>query len=399
MALVAAMDSTPVANKLTVFAASMISAAGAAIFLILPLLIGTATEALNLASDQAGLIASSYFLGYMLICLSAVFWIHLVNWQLVSVSGFILLCAGLAISATVPVYTVILGGMFASGCGGGILFGLALCVIAETEDPDRYFGVKIVAEQVLGAALLFSLPLLITEGGGFRTLTLVTAVVLGGIGLVTFWIPAKGGRKTTTEAATLRAYSAIPIWIGMVSLLIYFGGLSAVWAFVERNADGNGIDAITIGQALSFGVIGGGVGAFIAAISGDRFGRVRPLLFSALIIAAALWIYNGSFSGVTFAIVTFLFSGAWNYSLAYQLGIVASVDTSGRYVVLMSAALASGAVLGPAAAGFLINDDGFGKVHAMAIIAVAIATTAYIYLVSVEQAAVPDGPTPSKLRG
>jgi MFS family permease len=185
----------------------------------------------------------------------------------------------------------------------------------------------------------------------------------------------------------------------MASLLIYFGGLSAVWAFVERIADGNGIDAITIGQALSFGVIGGGVGAFIAAISGDRFGRVRPLFFSALIIAAALWIYNGSFSGITFAIVTFLFSGAWNYSLAYQLGIVASVDASGRYVVLMSAALASGAVLGPAVAGFLINDGGFEKVHVMAIIAVAIATTAYIYLVRVKQAAAPDGPTHSKLRG
>lgn len=389
MALVTAVDSTPVDNRFTVFAASMISAAGAAIFLILPLLIGTATDTLNLSSDQAGLIASSYFLGYMLICLSAVFWIHRANWQLVSIGGFFLLFAGLVISATMPDYTVILVGMFASGCGGGILFGLALCVIAETEDPDRYFGVKIVAEQILGAALLFSLPLLITNGGGFRTLTLVTAAVVAGIGLVTWWIPARGRMKTATEATTPQGYSTIPIWVGMLSLLFYFGGLSAVWAFVERIADGNGIDAITIGRGLSFGVIGGGVGALIAAISGDRFGRVRPLIFSVLIIASVLWIYNGTFSGLTFAILTFLFSGAWNYSLAYQLGIVASVDASGRYVVLMSAALASGAVLGPAAAGFLINGNDFSQVHVMAVIAVTIATAAFIHLTRFQQAPAP----------
>jgi hypothetical protein len=83
---------------------------------------------------------------------------------------------------------------------------------------------------------------------------------------------------------------------------------------------------------------------------------------------------------VSFAIVTFAFSGAWNYSLAYQLGIAASVDFSGRYVVLMSSALASGAVLGPAVAGFVITGSDFGMVYLMAITAVTIATLAYVHL-------------------
>lgn len=363
-------------QRRTIFAASMISAAGAAIFLILPLLIGAAAESLGLPNDKAGLIASSYFFGYLLICVTAVFWINRVNWRFVSAMGFVLLSGGLIASALVPFYSGILASMFISGSGAGILFGLALCIISETDDPDRYFGVKIVAEQLLGAALLFCLPLLMAGNDDFSTLAVITAVVLAVTGLVTFWLP-EHGTKGESSAASEHAGSSLPVWIGLLALLVYFGGLSGVWSFIERIADSNEIDAVTIGRGLSFGVIGGGVGAFIAATAGDRFGRILPLITAALIITGVLWVYSGEFSGLVFGAVTFVFSGAWNYSLAYQLGIVASVDYSGRYAVLMSAALATGAMLGPAAAGFLITGAEFGQVYLMALVAVVIASIAF----------------------
>ena len=189
------MENATLGNRKVIFAASTISAVGAAVFLILPLLIGAATESLHLSTERAGLVASSYFLGYMLICLTGVLWIHRVNWRVTSTSGFVLLVVGLVISALTSDYQVVLCGMFVAGCGGGVLFGLALCVISELQDPDRSFGVKLVAEQFLGAALLFSLPFFIENGGGFRALTLTTALVLGGFCVVSFWIPAKS-KKT-----------------------------------------------------------------------------------------------------------------------------------------------------------------------------------------------------------
>jgi hypothetical protein len=59
-------------SKRAVFAASTISASGSAIFLIMPLLIGVASEDLGLSNKDAGFVASSYFSGYLLICLSLV---------------------------------------------------------------------------------------------------------------------------------------------------------------------------------------------------------------------------------------------------------------------------------------------------------------------------------------
>ena len=368
-------------GRRSIFAASMISAVGAAIFMILPLVIGAAAESQELTSDKAGLVASSYFFAYLLICLSAVFWINRIPWRVVSLCGFILLTCGLLVTVLFPYYGALLAGMFVSGCGAGILFGLALCVISETDDPDRYFGVKIVAEQLLGAALLFALPLIMRGNDDFETLIWVTALVLASLTVVTFWLPERGTKCTAPEEVTGRTGLSWPLWLGLAALLVYFGGLAGVWSFVERIADSNGIDMVTIGRGLSFGVIGGGVGAFVAAVTGDRFGRIKPLVAAGLVIAMVLWAYSREFSGLTFAVLTFLFSGMWNYALAYQLGIVASADFSGRYVVLMSAALGSGAMLGPALAGFLIQGTNFAGVFIMALAAVVLATTAFVVLV------------------
>jgi|TARA_B110000211_G_scaffold219407_1_gene265125 predicted MFS family arabinose efflux permease len=364
-----------------VAAASVVSAAGAAIFLILPLIVGTATVSWQLNSEKAGLIASSYFLGYLLICLSTVFWIYKVDWRHVSLVGFSLLGGGLVVSAFAQDYMILLGGMFVSGIGGGGLFALALCIIAQTENPDRYFGVKLVAEQLLGVALLFSLPLLIAAGYGFSEVILATGCVLTALGIASFWVPRETDVSLELEGDdTKRAVSLLPLWIGLAALFVYFSGLSAVWAFAERIADGNGIDTVTIGRGLSFGLFGGGLGALAAALLGDRFGRTLPLALSALILAAVMWVYNAEFSGFTFAVATFFFSGAWNYSLAYQMGIVASVDVSGRFAVTMSAALALGAAVGPALAGMLVQQSGFGLVILFAIFAVFVSTVPLIRL-------------------
>ena len=53
-----------------VVSASVMAAAGAAIFLLLPVIIGSTMDTLNLSEKQAGLLASSYFGGYL--CASVV---------------------------------------------------------------------------------------------------------------------------------------------------------------------------------------------------------------------------------------------------------------------------------------------------------------------------------------
>ncbi len=348
----------------SILSASLISAAGSAIFLILPLLLGAAAQALALDDEQTGLIASSYFLGFLLICLSAVFWIRRFNWRRTGLAGFVLLCGGLLASALADSYSLLLMAMVVSGMGAGTVFGLAICVISDTRDPDRNFGFKLVAEQAVGAALLFLLPIWVTPLWGFRGLVVTVAVLLAALCLAIFWLPERGIRKPGAETDADVPAPVLPAWIALIALMVCFAGLSGLWAFVERLAADREIAADLIGQALSVGVIGGGVGALMAGVLGDRFGRIWPLLLSTLALGMVLVIYASPLTGLSFTLGTVLFSGVWNFGLAYQMGIVVSLDRRGNLAVLISSFLSLGAIVGPALAGMLISDSDYSGVFA-----------------------------------
>ncbi|MEH6579509.1 MAG: MFS transporter [Amphritea sp.] len=367
----------------SIAAVSLISAAGAAIFLILPILLGGAAEYLQLNEEQAGLIASSYFVGFLLVCLSAVFWIRRFNWQHISLMGFLFLCGGLAAAAFVTQYEMLLALMALSGVGAGTLFGLAVCVLSDTRDPDRCFGIKLVAEQAVGAGLLFLLPMFVTEHWGFPGLMLAVAAVMVLLGLASFWLPARGRRRVeTTDSNSTAKVKVWPVWAALLALMIYFAGLSGLWAFVERIATGNGIDAVNIGKALSFGLIGGGIGAFAAALLGDRFGRIFPLVLSTALLMAVIFIYSTAFNALLFAAATFVFSGVWNYGLAYQMGIVVSLDLRGNLSVLISSFLSLGAIIGPAIAGMLISGQGYGGLSIFTVTLILLGLIIFVFLLA-----------------
>ena len=368
-------------RKKTITSASLISAAGAAVFLILPLLVGGATEALELNNQQSGFIASSYFLGFLVVCLSAVFWIRRLHWQRVGWVGFMLLCGGLLVGGWVESYTLLLAAMVVSGIGAGTVFTLGICVISDTREPDRNFGFKLLAEQAFGAMLLFLLPIFIVPWWGFKGMMISVAVSMGLLALAIPWLPVQGTRDATTQIEENVSYSTLPVWTALLALMIYFLGLSGLWAFVERLAVDRLIAAKTIGQALSIGVVAGGGGALLAGVLGDRFGRVWPLILSTLVLGGVLVIYAGPLTGLSFTMGTILFSGVWNFGLAYQMGIVVSLDLRGNLAVMISSFLSLGAVIGPALAGMLIRGSDYTDVFVMTAVAMVSGLLVFIILI------------------
>ena len=366
-------------SKPVIFATSLISASASAIFLIMPILIGVASETLKLSSEQAGIVASSYFAGYLLICLSAVAWIRRFNLRIISLIGHVLLICGVLASVSTKNYNLVLAFFFLAGCGGGILFALCIHILGQTDDPDRYFGVKLTAEQALAAILLFTLPHFVIEKWGFAGMGISLACVFLLLGTSSACLP-RNVNKTHAQETGNDDMSSRAVWLGLFCLMIFMGGLSGVWAFIERMANAQGLNSQEIGTALSMGVIGGGCGAFAAALFGDRFGRSTPLALAFSVLSLVLFVLNGSFSAGVFILCCIAFSGLWNYSLAYQMGIVASIDRLGKLGVLMSSALALGAMLGPALAGSVIRGESYLYVHIIGFSCMLLATGLLIYL-------------------
>lgn len=358
------------------------AAAGAIIFLLLPIIIGAAVEDLGLDEELAGLLASSYFVGNLTACVAAVFFVRRLSWRLISMAAYGLFILGLLASSLIHSFAVLITAFLTAGAGAGILFGLAVTIIGDLAHKDRHFGLMLVGQQVFAALILFILPDYVVARWGFPGLTGVLAAVLSIALLTISWIPhASGVDNLSIDVKPKAALNGCwLVWWGLLALTIYFAALSGVWAFVERIADARSLSANEIGNGLAISMLGGVLGGLAVAALGDRFGRVAPLFFSSLVFCGIFLSYHSDFGFPVFTLATFLFSMFWNYVLGYQMGIVADLDSQGRFSVLIPASQALGAVLGAASAGMLVVDHGYGAVLAGGSVGIIVALLIFINL-------------------
>jgi predicted MFS family arabinose efflux permease len=337
------------------------SAAGAAVFLLLPVIVGSAVDDLGFSERQSGYLISSYFAGYMLVGISALFWIRRVNWRVLALTSYVVLALGLSIAAFLHNLAELAVIFFVTGSAAGALFGLGVTMISDSANPDRNFGLVLVSQQLLAAWLLFTLPDLVIARWGFKGLSLALAVFLLILAYSVVWIVPSKRQETEDNFSQPVTAPLLPswVWTALAALAIYFAALSAVWAFVERLANTHGLTTAQIGFALGISMIGGVVGGLGAVVFGDRWGRVIPLTGSTLLFIAVFFFYGQGFQVIGFTLATFLFVAAWNYILAYQMAIITELDQAGRYSVLIPPAQALGALCGPLTAGYIIQGFGY----------------------------------------
>lgn len=370
--------------KPAIRSAAVMAAAGAAVFLLLPIIIGAAMDSFGWQQQQAGMLASSYFTGYFASCIAAVFLIRQFSFPILAKAAYVFLCIGL-LAAGLMSDLVMLGlCMLVSGFGAGLLFGLAVLIAGQGPDSERGFGVLLVCQQLLAMALLFVLPRFIVPHWGFAGLMIALAIMMAPGVLSVVWLeevrteqkrllpPINPGSAPFSQRRSL--------WFGLTGLTVYFAALAGVWAFVERMGVDSGLSAQGISISLSFSMMGGVMGGLVVAILANRFGRSRPLVLSLAAFLGVFFAYSTDHGVLTYAVATFLFSLFWNYVLGYQMVIISDLDQAGRYAVLIPAAQALGAVLGPGVAGFIIASLGYIPLLLAAALTVGLTTGVFLLI-------------------
>ena len=340
-----------------VIGAAMMSACGAAVFLVLPMLVGQIIDYRGLDEGQAGLVASTYFATYLLSGASAFFWMNRVNWRVAGLVAYLLMVVGLLL-AIFSNNQLTLSLCFAiSGVGGGMLYALGVAVVSSTADADRNFAWVLVAQQIVAALLLLVIPPLVTPIWGLTGTLSVLAMVAAFLAISYRWIPLS--RPVASESFTGAQGDGSPVRWALFAMLLHFAALSALWAFVDRLATRNGLSEEAIGSGLAISMFAGLAGALLVTRMADRFGRKLPLWFAAAGFLAVCYGFQREFGWGQFTVLAAVLSFVWNFVLAYQMGIVAGLDNDGRYAVLIPAAQACGAMLGPAVGGWLITAAGY----------------------------------------
>jgi len=367
----------PMDAMTVLIAAIAASAIGALFYNVLPVYLGTAQDYRGLDNRSIGFLTSAFFLGYNVVTASAFFWIRRISWRRIIAVSTPVAALALYAGTMVDSYPVLLFSVAVAGGAFASIYGVGTTILGDSSNPARWYGIKMAAEALVGAILLFVLPAMVIERWGFNGTVLAVIVTLVLLSPFLFWTPASGAKAAASEmcADERNASTQTPlIWAALLALLLFFSGASAIWAFMERIGANGGHDPVAVGVLLSVTLIFAVGGSITASVLGGRIANAPLFLGGAVLFVIALFFLNSALEFTPYAVGACVVTFAIGFLLPVSVTEIAELDSDGRYIVLSVPAIGIGAMTGPGIAGVLAQQNEFGSLLWFAAITIVIAS-------------------------
>ena len=325
---------------------------GAMPFAIQPFFLGVMSDALMLAPDQVGWLASADILGVVLASFSGFWWTRRFSHQalvkLASIS-MVLGYLGLLFATT---FEAVLSLRFLAGVlGHGIAFSLGTALLCRAPHPDRAIAISVVTQISFSSLLLLALPKVLLATDIETVYWSLVAIVLVLLPLLTLTnnsirYTSKSGRKATIKP--------LMMWL-LVALVCYQLGLSAIWAFIESIGRERQISLEQMGLMLAVILPISMLGSIFASVLDVRLGRANPVIIATVAGAIGLLIIANTTSVTMLAAGFLLHQIAWNFGIAFVYGAIAQVSNQSGSEILAPGSQSLGTALGPILAGLLAS--------------------------------------------
>ena len=345
---------------------SAIYPVGPAAVIVMPMIVGGLIDSYGFNEQQAGAVASAEGVGLVLGLLVAALWVRKVAWRtslFVGLAGYAMLNFGSSIAEG---HSQIMVLRFLSGYIGGCVFAIVVAALGDNREPDRAFGIGQAVQGLLMGVLFALAPRLMSTFGVngvfymMATLALLAMLFLPGF-------PQSGALQTNPSNSDVSDNTPgrvmVLLYLGLLGGFVYYLAVFGFWGFIERMGIQAGLEQRTIGLALGVSQIAAIMGALIAAGAAQRFGRFVPLLIALLGQLWVLWLLIGQFSSWAFYVGACAYQGLYVMATSYQLGVIATLDNKGKFIVIMTALQGLGAALGPSLAAALVSDGDYSALN------------------------------------
>jgi hypothetical protein len=196
---------------------------------------------------------------------------------------------------------------------------------------DRWYGLKISAEAMLGAVLLLLLPSTLITSHGFSGLMMGMVLTVLLLVPALIWLPVSAHMPHgKAGAVTPPSQSHLRVWAALSAVMGYLFSATMIWAFLERIASASGISFLAVGNILSATLWFAVLGSLAAVAVGSRFGSWRPFAAASLMFLISLALLASSATLLIYTCGACLFTFAVGMGISYVLTIVANVDMNGR---------------------------------------------------------------------
>jgi predicted MFS family arabinose efflux permease len=301
----------------------------------LPVLLGVLKTNLGLAAGALGSYGSAETIGLALGTLAAVFALRRTSPRLVAASGLLLACAADLASFWLPSISELTAARWIGGFGTGFTQGACFLVYGESHREENQ-AIYSIGQTGLAFLVIWMTPAVVTSFGWRSIFVLLALLTVPALVLVRFF-PSVKIRTTTAQGARKATPLGVPVWFALAGVSMFYVGQGALWAFLETIGDASGFSAKTVHTAMTMCAAFGTLGPIVVLLLADRVRPVIPLVGSVAITLIAVpfmqsrspLIYGASISAFFFCLSVFA---------AYQFGVIAGAERSGRAAVLMSTA-------------------------------------------------------------
>jgi DHA1 family inner membrane transport protein len=322
----------------------------------LPVLTGVLAANLGLSAAAIGSYGSAETTGTALGTFAAVFALRRISPRLVAAIGLALLCAADLASLWLPSISELTAARWVGGFGTGFTQGACFLVYGESHREQNQ-AIYSIGQTGLAFLAIWLAPTL-AAAFGWRSLFLALALLTVPALLLVRFFPATAVRTPVTPSTRQRAPLPVPIWFALAGVSLFFVGQGSLWAFLETIGVSSGFPADTVHTAMTVCAAFGTLGPIAVLILAERIRPLLPLVGSVALTLVAVcfiqskspWVYAGSISMFYFCLTIFA---------AYQFGVIAGADRSGRAAVLMSSANFGGFAVAPYLGGQMVEHFGY----------------------------------------
>jgi predicted MFS family arabinose efflux permease len=354
----------------------------------MPIILGRAAESLGLTEAQLGYLGGAFAAGVTIASFASIVLVRRLPWRpLVLFSS---LAAALAFLAPLWAhgFNSLLVFHVLAGLSCGVGYSVAIACIGHGPNPTRDYALCFVLQTLVGITVSYSLPRFTEPENSYNQTLVVLAIFASLAAIIGQRFPRHSPALSEGVAVAARALP-LAVFSALFVIFLVYAGDGAVWAFAERIAVLGGLTPEQAGAGVGWSLFAGTIGSLSAAVIGTRWGFIKPMFIAILAsVVSVIWLqYQHSALGFILAIA--LNGWAWNFGSGFRMGLVATLDRSGRFTPLITGMQLLGTTAGTGLAGMMVIDGDFRWVY---LFASALWVLGMIIFAAVVKKALPRGP-------
>ena len=333
---------------------SFLATAGFYYVNIMPAMVDGLKEGLGFSNRDAGLVGSFNVYGAACGAFLIAFFVKKLKWRAIAHGLLLGLLAFDLASIFITNPITLMGTRFLHGFVGGSLVGLGFSIIARTVAPDRTFGMLLLVQALAGGLGVMLLPTLVSHFGTralFVALMLFSAVTL----VMLQFLPDYPAREPADKPVEGRSPARVSFLYALASVFLFQAANMGLYAFVIGLGKSHGLPVDFVSESLGIANWFGIIGAVLVIWLSTTYGIFRPILAGMLLTMVGTWALLYSEVTWIWVAANIVTAVAWNFVIAYLLGMCARFDRSGQSAVWAGFSSKMGLATGPMIGSFVLS--------------------------------------------